>query len=248
NSITEPTIEKARIKKIQDQCIQIYGSGIVVDDKIYASKVTGTISQVIEVKKGGTVQGIALIGEDSNQYGLISLLIGVDTAGDIKKIKTLSFQQTMGQADNIKKVEALSGSISGYNLGTTNGTTYSYNSVDKILKDGAKVYNTISSNFSNPMEDAFGKGYVVSEAIDISGFTSSINTISIIEYKTITGTSNGKIIKVKVEAYPGLDDYDGPATLNATIELILDASNKFIRKHWMWQCRNRYLQSLSRLY
>jgi hypothetical protein len=240
NMLTSPVIESARQKKIAAQCEGIFSTGIKVDDAKYSSNTTSIVDQIIEIKKGDVVIGVAFIGTATNQYGSISLLVGLEPNGNIKGINAIDIVQTKDiEVTRTSLGNYKDKNITSYSVSNTAGVTYSHNAVESILTDVKTIYNKIKGGFvvADPIKDIFGEGYALSEdltpvdnkvteGIDVNGTTIKVTIESV---KEVTGTSVGYILKGKAERTGGKGP-DDDANYNPTVEaeIGVDATGKVL--------------------
>ena len=136
NEITAPVIRENKAKAE----LQAYASlfpGLDSAEKITV-ELQGTIYEVREVKKGGSVTGYLYKGSQTNSYGIVDLLVGIDKDGVFTGIEFLNLDQTASMKPAIE----------------TNSLYKGKNVTDLDLED-----LVLFSSSSNPYDTATGSSF-----------------------------------------------------------------------------------------
>jgi len=104
----------------------------------------GTIvKQVTVSEKGGDVLGVVYQGYDTNNYGDITVLVGVNSEGIIQNVAISESGNTVTFVKNIENnylAPFANQDLSNVSYDTKTGSTYTYTSVSKIVNAVSVLY------------------------------------------------------------------------------------------------------------
>lgn len=169
NEITAPVIAENKAKAE----LQAYASlfpGLDSADVIEV-ELQGTIYEAREVKKGGSVAGYLYKGSQTNSYGIVDLLVGIDKDGVFTGIEFLNLDQTASMKPAIETnslyykgknvtdldLEDLVLFSSGSNpYDTATGSSFGSTAMRTIIRDAILVFGGAEPVVTDPHQLIYG--------------------------------------------------------------------------------------------
>ena len=169
NEITAPVIAENKAKAE----LQAYASlfpGLDSADVIEV-ELQGTIYEAREVKKGGSVAGYLYKGSQTNSYGIVDLLVGIDKDGVFTGIEFLNLDQTASMKPAIETnslyykgknvtdldLEDLVLFSSGSNpYDTATGSSFGSTTMRTIIRDAILVFGGAEPVVTDPYQLIYG--------------------------------------------------------------------------------------------
>jgi len=148
NELTFDDILQNRIDAENNYYREIFDidDSVVLKEELIKNELTGDLNQEVLIETiDGTLLGYVYRGSETNQYGDITVLIGINLDG---KISQVVISNTTNTPNNVKKIEKNNlDPFSGQDtddllFDTKTGSSYTYGSVSKFVQAASDYYNS----------------------------------------------------------------------------------------------------------
>lgn len=176
NEITAPVIAKNKAKAELVAYSALF-PGLDSADVITVD-LQGTIYEVREVKKAGSVAGYLYKGKQTNSYGVVDILVGIDKDGRFTGIEFLNLDQTASMKPAIETnaryykgklvTEINLNDLIGFSSGTNpydsaTGSSFGSTSMRTVIKDAIAVFSGSKPVVVDHYKDIYGVEVVKTE-------------------------------------------------------------------------------------
>lgn len=148
NKLTFQAIIDNRIAREQALYNELFDKdeSFKLQDELEITELDGIITQeIVMVDADGNLLGYIYKGEDTNTYGDVTVLVGVDAFGTITNVvisstgNTPNYYKIITQGDGEYLIHFSGQSVDSITYDSNTGATFTYGSVSKIV-DAASIY------------------------------------------------------------------------------------------------------------